>query len=132
MPEITNEELQKQLAELQKTVQTLEETILEHGQKHEEQEKVNKSVGAALKKVGTASAAKEEVAEAPKKKEPLVTPKTQIEVNGEKYVFTGPKAKDKNGAVVLTATIAESPDEYQEELQNWASTGSAILKKVKK
>lgn len=133
MPEVTIEELQKQVEALTKTVLSLQETVLEHAEKHEAQEKVNKSVGAALKKVGTAAPVTEPVKEtAPRKKEPLVTPTKSLEVNGEKYVFTGPKVKDKNNAVVLTATIVESPDEYQTELEAWASNGSAILRKVAK
>lgn len=131
MAELTNEEIANQLADLKKAIDDHDKTLLEHSDKHDAQEKVNKSVGVALKKAGTVEV-KTETPAAPKKKEPLITPKKEFEVNGEKYVFTGPKAKDKNGNVVLTATIAESPDEYQDELAGWAANQSGILKKLKK
>lgn len=135
MPEVTIEELQKQISDLTETVKSLQKsiddhdkTLLEHGEKHDAQEKLNKEVGKALKKAGTATPVAE-APPAPKKKEPIVTPKGAVKINDQEYFFTGPVAKDKKGNKVLTATIAESPDEYQDELTAWVENNSALLKK---
>lgn len=136
MPEISNEDLLKQIEDLSKTVSEQQKTLLEHAVLHEDQEKVNKSVGKSLKEIAKAPAAQPAAAvkpEAKKKPEPLVTPTKVLKISNGKeegeYLFTGPKAKDKDGQVVLTAVIVESPEDYKTELENWVKTGSGILKK---
>jgi hypothetical protein len=95
-------------------------------------QKDNKALAAELKKVTKGDAAKTE--EAPKKKEPLVTPKQAVEYTGKEkelagqYVFTGPKLMHENKPL-LTAVITESPKEYASLINHLVEKKSGLLRK---